>query len=81
MSKLLDLLFGCRHKRHTFPMSAKPGQRRSEAAAIPGMYVVCLDCGKEFAYDWQQMKMILSPKPKPVSEVVPDSSPARTRAA
>jgi len=21
-------------------------------------YVVCLDCGKEFPYDWQQMKVI-----------------------
>jgi hypothetical protein len=20
--------------------------------------VVCLDCGKEFAYDWQQMKVV-----------------------
>ena len=77
MSKLLELLFGCKHERQTFPMSAKPSQRRSEAAA----YVVCLDCGKEFAYDWQQMKMISSPKPKPVAEVIPGSSPDRTRAA
>jgi RNA polymerase subunit RPABC4/transcription elongation factor Spt4 len=26
------------------------------------MYVVCLDCGKEFAYDWQEMKVITSPE-------------------
>jgi len=33
MSKLLDVLFGCRtHNRYTFPMSVKPGQRRSETA-------------------------------------------------
>jgi hypothetical protein len=23
-----------------------------------GTYVVCLDCGKEFAYDWDQMKVL-----------------------
>jgi hypothetical protein len=23
-------------------------------------YVVCLDCGKEFPYDWEQMKMVTS---------------------
>lgn len=23
-----------------------------------GTYVVCLDCGKEFAYDWEQMKVL-----------------------
>jgi hypothetical protein len=33
MSKLLDVLFGCRtHNPYTFPMSVKPGQRRSETA-------------------------------------------------
>jgi hypothetical protein len=25
--------------------------------------VVCLDCGKEFAYDWQQMKVVSPPRP------------------
>lgn len=23
-----------------------------------GTYVVCLDCGKEFAYDWNQMRVL-----------------------
>jgi hypothetical protein len=58
MFKLLDVLFGCTHKRYTFPLSAK-GPRRSEAAALTGTYVVCLDCGKEFAYDWRQMKVMV----------------------
>ena len=31
-------------------------------AALTGTYVACLDCGKEFAYDWQQMKVITSPE-------------------
>jgi hypothetical protein len=25
---------------------------------MTGTYVACLDCGKEFPYDWQGMKMI-----------------------
>jgi hypothetical protein len=32
--------------------------RRSPAACVTGTYVVCLDCGKEFAYDWKQMKIV-----------------------
>ena len=31
-----------------------------------GTYVVCLDCGKEFAYDWQSMKVV-SPNLKPAT--------------
>ena len=37
--------------------------RRPQAAALTGTYVACLDCGKEFAYDWQEMKVITSPLP------------------
>lgn len=49
MFNLADLLFGCSHKHLSFPISTKPGQRRPEAAAITGTYVVCLECGKEFS--------------------------------
>jgi len=24
----------------------------------PSHYIVCLDCGKKFAYDWQNMRII-----------------------
>jgi hypothetical protein len=58
ISDVLEIIFGCSHKHYSFPMTAKPGQRRSEAAAVTGTYVVCLDCGKEFAYDWQEMKLV-----------------------
>jgi DNA-directed RNA polymerase subunit N (RpoN/RPB10) len=40
------------------------------------MYVVCLDCGKEFAYDWQQMKVV-QPDHKPASAL---AEPARSYA-
>jgi hypothetical protein len=58
--RIFDALFGCWHKNISFPQTQKRGQRRSEAAAQTGTYVVCLDCGREFAYDWQKMR-ILSP--------------------
>ena len=58
MFKFMDALFGCSHRNRTFPITAKPGDRRSQAAAITGTYVVCLDCGKEFPYDWRQMKVV-----------------------
>ena len=38
-------------------MTLRAGSRRNQAAARLGTYVVCLDCGKELAYDWQQMRV------------------------
>jgi hypothetical protein len=58
MKDLLDAFFGCWHARCSFPITVRPGQRRSGAAALTGTYVVCLDCGKEFAYDWERMKLV-----------------------
>lgn len=55
MFKLLDVLFGCAHNHYTFPMSAKSG---SPAASLTGTYVVCLDCGREFPYDWREMRIV-----------------------
>jgi predicted transcriptional regulator len=57
VSRILDALFGCGHKHYTFPMTIKKG-RRSAAASVTGTYVVCLDCGKEFPYDWKQMRIV-----------------------
>lgn len=61
VSAFLDLFFGCCHKRYSFPITPKPGQRRG-AAALTGTYVVCLDCGKEFPYDWQEMRVVTHPE-------------------
>ena len=58
MASLLDVLFGCSHRHYSFPITKRPGQRRTPAASLTGTYVACLDCGKEFPYDWQEMKVI-----------------------
>ena len=62
IAKLYDALFGCRHSRYSFPVTIRRATRRLAAAALTGTYVACLDCGKEFPYDWQEMKVITSPE-------------------
>jgi hypothetical protein len=58
MASLLDVLFGCSHKNLSFPITKRLGQRLSAAASVTGTYVACLGCGKEFPYDWHEMKVI-----------------------
>ena len=56
LESLLNTLFGCSHSRITFPLT--PSRKMATSANRHGTYVVCLDCGKEFAYDWREMKVI-----------------------
>ena len=56
-SKLMDAMFGCRHTRYSFPITVRAGSRRTPALRT-GTYVVCLDCGREFGYDWREMKIM-----------------------
>src|ERR1700689_4714474 len=58
LTKLMDAMFGCRHARYSFPITVRAGSRRHPAAQRTGTYVACLDCGREFRYDWQEMKII-----------------------
>ena len=51
-------VFSCRHKKCTPLITCRKGQPRSRIAAITGTYFVCLKCGKEFAYDWENMRVI-----------------------
>lgn len=48
LSFILDLLRGCLHKRLSFPQSKRGG--------MPTVH--CLDCGKQFLYDWNEMKIV-----------------------
>ena len=49
---ILQRVFDCSHRRLTWPITPvrKPGVPSGET------YVVCLDCGKQFAYDWEHMR-------------------------
>jgi hypothetical protein len=55
---VLDLFFGCSHRRCSFPMTVRGKLRRIAAASVTGTYVACLDCGREFPYDWDKMKRV-----------------------
>lgn len=61
IAKFVEAVFGCWHPRYSFPVTVKGSQRRPQAASLTGTYVACLDCGQEFPYDWQEMKVISSP--------------------
>ena len=54
---LLNAFFGCSHPRTTFPISPTRKLALSNPHAGHGTYVVCLDCGQEFSYDWQEMRI------------------------
>jgi hypothetical protein len=60
LGKLVDAIFGCRHSHYSFPVTVRGVGKRPQAAALTGTYVACLDCGREFPYDWQEMKVIES---------------------
>src|SRR5260221_14396250 len=51
LNTMLERLFGCSHRRTTFPLTPK------RPAGRAGAYVTCLDCGKEFAYNWNEMRL------------------------
>lgn len=46
---LFNLIFGCRHRRCSWPMTVRQPRKRT--------YVVCLSCGAEFDYDLQSMQL------------------------
>jgi hypothetical protein len=59
LQALFNTLFGCSHEHTTFPLTPArrvAGNSISNAVRI-GTYVTCLDCGKEFEYDWQAMRL------------------------
>ena len=44
--RLLERLIGCRHHHTSRAFYSQPQKRN---------YVVCMNCGRRFWYDWQQM--------------------------
>lgn len=71
---IFDKLFGCWHQKYSFPITAKKGSApQCEAARVTGTYVVCLDCGKEFPYDWDHMRVL------PTENGIAESEPLSAR--
>jgi predicted transcriptional regulator len=67
VNKLLQLLsIKCSHKKISQPFASYQSTSRSvnsdwdrpAAQATAQHYVVCLECGKKFEYDWNKMRMV-----------------------
>ncbi len=67
VEKILQMLsLSCSHKKVSQPFTAaavSTGVRAGSAdwervSAGPSHYVVCLECGKKFSYDWQHMRVL-----------------------
>ncbi|HWX55107.1 MAG TPA: hypothetical protein VN176_11010 [Verrucomicrobiae bacterium] len=54
----------CRHRKLSQPFAGRPPARRETNAdwdtptIATTHYVVCLDCGHKFGYDWVQMRIV-----------------------
>src|SRR5437879_2679757 len=57
---LLEALFGCSHRKTTFPRTPPPHRNVCARISEPKTqtYVACLDCAKELPYDWEKMQVI-----------------------
>jgi hypothetical protein len=59
---LLNCLCGCSHRRATFPITLRArvtvdGQQNTQAET----YIVCVECGRQFAYDRATMRIAKRP--------------------
>ena len=58
IDSLLNTLLFCAHRRTTFPMTSRPPHASSTVPIGKRTYVICLDCGKEFSYNWEEMRIV-----------------------
>lgn len=64
---------GCRHRRVSFPMAISESAVDNPTASVRP-HVVCLDCGREFWYDWKKMRRLSA---RPVRVYRRDLDPRR----
>jgi len=65
-NKMMNLFsFGCRHSHMSVPFSMDVARQHQAhldwVEELPKgctHYVVCLDCGRRYGYDWDEMKVI-----------------------
>ena len=72
IDSILNLMFRCAHRRLTRPLTpvTKAGVPHGET------YVVCLDCGKQFAYDFKEMRVGHAIERTHGGSVIPKDLPA-----
>ena len=53
-----ERLYGCAHRRTTFPITLRVGASvGGRQSAQSETYIACLECGRHFAYDWTAMRI------------------------
>jgi hypothetical protein len=60
-NSILKNIFGCSHRTTSFPLTPSrkiAGRSNTSIGNRHSTYVVCLDCGKEFGYDWNAMRIM-----------------------
>ena len=59
LQSLMNAVFGCSHRKTTFPLTPMRKTHGFHSAPVVhhGTYVVCLDCGRELPYDWDEMRV------------------------
>jgi RNase P subunit RPR2 len=77
LNALLNTLFGCTHSKTTFPFTPGRNLRSVNAGTHRhGTYVVCLDCGQEFQYNWNEMRIGEPVEARPYARPAQSFSPA-----
>lgn len=67
LSIVANWLFGCAHRRTSFPITFRNASNYRKSSQSAETYIVCLDCGKRFAYDWAAMCIAKQPAEAAVS--------------
>ena len=62
IDSLLNTFLFCSHRRTTFPITVRE-LRASSAERDKRTYVVCLSCGQQFLYDWENMRIVPAQPP------------------
>ena len=55
----MGFLFDCFHRKTSFPITRRNG---SGSHVVANTYVVCLECGKELPYSWDEMRIVKLPR-------------------
>jgi hypothetical protein len=63
VERILQLLsVKCAHRRTSQPFTASTAAASAtaqwESVSSASHYVVCLECGKKFTYDWSEMRIV-----------------------
>ena len=77
LGNLANWLLACSHRNTSFPITFKKKGASQKPLQPVETYVVCLDCGKRFVYDWAAMRLIKKPGAR-ARELQPESEPVKS---